>query len=270
MATSIPSARSRFGDTTFTKIFVGGLAWETQSRGLQKHFEQFGEILEAAVIIDKKSGRSKGYGFVTFRDPEAARRACLDPNPVIDGRRANCNLASLGCSQPPPPAAHSEGIYFRSSQAPHPYRGISSHLQPFPYGYQQRVLYYPYGYVTYRDEHLYSHGHGPPVAYGGYHYPQLFARNPHTNSSVPPFIQPNYFLVPGHGYDSQQGSGVPDQSLPHSSPQDVDTVTIAQPSGDVHSTSQSPSASTASPQSIVPAHGEEYMQGATGLESNIT
>ena len=40
---------------------------------------------------------------VTFRDPEAARRACADPNPVIDGRRANCNIASLGRPRPSPP-----------------------------------------------------------------------------------------------------------------------------------------------------------------------
>lgn len=33
---------------------------------------------------------------MTFRDPESATRACMDPSPVIDGRRANCNLASLG------------------------------------------------------------------------------------------------------------------------------------------------------------------------------
>lgn len=37
---------------------------------------------------------------MTFRDPESAKRACADPNPVIDGRRANCNLAALG--RPPP------------------------------------------------------------------------------------------------------------------------------------------------------------------------
>lgn len=36
---------------------------------------------------------------MTFCDPEAATRACADPNPVIDGRRANCNLASLGRPQ---------------------------------------------------------------------------------------------------------------------------------------------------------------------------
>lgn len=33
---------------------------------------------------------------MTFRDPEAAKRACINANPVIDGRKANCNLASLG------------------------------------------------------------------------------------------------------------------------------------------------------------------------------
>ncbi len=40
---------------------------------------------------------------VTFRDPESARKACEDPTPVIDGRRANCNLASLGRAQPAVP-----------------------------------------------------------------------------------------------------------------------------------------------------------------------
>lgn len=42
---------------------------------------------------------------MTFRDPEAARRACADPTPIIDGRRANCNLASLGRPRPPLPYA---------------------------------------------------------------------------------------------------------------------------------------------------------------------
>lgn len=57
-----PSAQ--FGDTTYTKLFVGGLAWETQKETMKKYFEQFGDILEAVVITDKATGRSKGYGFV--------------------------------------------------------------------------------------------------------------------------------------------------------------------------------------------------------------
>lgn len=56
---------SPFGDTTYTKVFVGGLAWETQSEALRRHFEQYGGILEAVVITDKNTGRSKGYGFVS-------------------------------------------------------------------------------------------------------------------------------------------------------------------------------------------------------------
>lgn len=56
---------SPFGDTTYTKVFVGGLAWETQSETMRHYFAQFGEILEAVVITDKNTGRSKGYGFVS-------------------------------------------------------------------------------------------------------------------------------------------------------------------------------------------------------------
>lgn len=56
--------RSQFGDTTLTKVFVGGLAWETPTEEMRRYFEQFGEILEAVIITDKASGKSKGYGFV--------------------------------------------------------------------------------------------------------------------------------------------------------------------------------------------------------------
>ncbi|KAK1323271.1 hypothetical protein QJS10_CPA02g00792 [Acorus calamus] len=98
-----PNLTGQFGDTTYTKVFVGGLAWETQRETMRKYFEQFGEILEAVVITDKNTGRSKGYGFVTFQEPEAAMRACVDASPVIDGRRANCNLASLGVQRTRPP-----------------------------------------------------------------------------------------------------------------------------------------------------------------------
>jgi RNA recognition motif-containing protein len=49
--------RSRFGDTKLTKVFVGGLAWETSSEDLQQHFERYGDILEAVVILDRVTGR---------------------------------------------------------------------------------------------------------------------------------------------------------------------------------------------------------------------
>ena len=47
------------------KLFVGGLPWSTTTDTLKKHFEQYGEIEEAAVIFDKETGKSKGFGFVS-------------------------------------------------------------------------------------------------------------------------------------------------------------------------------------------------------------
>jgi len=83
-------------DTTFTKIFVGGLPYHTTDDTLRKFFERFGEIEEAVVITDRATGKSRGYGFVTMATKEAAQEAIKDPNPVVDGRKANVNLAYLG------------------------------------------------------------------------------------------------------------------------------------------------------------------------------
>nr|XP_057908160.1 RNA-binding protein 38-like isoform X2 [Doryrhamphus excisus] len=83
-------------DTTYTKIFVGGLPYHTDDTALRKYFQTFGDIDEAVVITDKHTGKSRGYGFVTMVDRVAAEQACKDANPIIDGRKANVNLAYLG------------------------------------------------------------------------------------------------------------------------------------------------------------------------------
>ncbi|TVU47458.1 hypothetical protein EJB05_07061 [Eragrostis curvula] len=114
-----------FGDTTLTKVFVGGLAWETHKDTLREHFERYGDILEAVIISDKLTGRSKGYGFVTFKEADAAKKACEDATPVINGRRANCNLASLGAK----PRAHILRPSPPATPAPH---ALPSPHQPAP------------------------------------------------------------------------------------------------------------------------------------------
>ncbi|ONM35940.1 RNA-binding (RRM/RBD/RNP motifs) family protein [Zea mays] len=161
---SPPSVMGQFGDTTYTKVFVGGLAWETQKETMRKYFEQFGEILEAVVITDKNTGRSKGYGFVTFRDPDAAMRACVDPAPVIDGRRANCNLASLGVqrSRPPTPQ-HGGARNFRVMKSFNQQAGIQGGLgaafpshATFPhYAIPQGLPFHVYGYSPYTPDYGY-------------------------------------------------------------------------------------------------------------------
>ncbi|XP_064652347.1 RNA-binding protein 38-like isoform X1 [Lineus longissimus] len=83
-------------DTTLTKLFVGGLPYHTTNESLRKYFEEFGDIEEAVVITDKLTEKSRGYGFVTMSDKIGAEKAIENPNPTIDGRKANVNLAYLG------------------------------------------------------------------------------------------------------------------------------------------------------------------------------
>lgn len=61
-------------DTTFTKIFVGGLPYHTTDSSLRKYFEVFGDIEEAVVITDRQTGKSRGYGFVSIDDLWTDRR----------------------------------------------------------------------------------------------------------------------------------------------------------------------------------------------------
>lgn len=57
------------------KLYVGNLPWSVTSESLHSLFAPFGEITEAIVIRDRMSGRSKGFGFVTFATEEDAQKA---------------------------------------------------------------------------------------------------------------------------------------------------------------------------------------------------
>lgn len=204
------NSQSQFGDTTYTKVFVGGLAWETQSDTMRRYFEQFGEILEAVVITDKNTGRSKGYGFVTFRDPEAARRACADPTPIIDGRRANCNLASLGRLRPALP--------FGRLRSPSPYVGPPrasvggfGYQQPVPYNFQQGYVYSLYGFPPYGPEYTYAQGVYNP--YLAQQYLQLYGIPGSPGTPVYPYGQLGQSVPGGHGYTTMQNYPIPNPHI---------------------------------------------------------
>jgi RNA recognition motif-containing protein len=76
------------------KLFIGSLSWDTTDDGLHEAFAQFGEISEAKVICDRDSGRSRGFGFVTFNDDEAADKAIAAMNGFqLDGRAIRVDVA---------------------------------------------------------------------------------------------------------------------------------------------------------------------------------
>ncbi len=76
------------------KVYVGNLPFSVDDEGLRKIFAHHGEIEEASVIKDKFSGRSKGFGFVTFKDDEDAKKAISALNDKeVEGRNLKVNEA---------------------------------------------------------------------------------------------------------------------------------------------------------------------------------
>ncbi|CAH1103106.1 unnamed protein product [Psylliodes chrysocephalus] len=120
-------------DTTWTKLFVGGLPYHTSDKSLRDHFAVYGDIEEAVVITDRQTGKSRGYGFVIMGDRASAERACKDPNPIIDGRKANVNLAILGAK---PRGNVPTGFPFQSVRA-----GAYPTLLPSQYGVPPGYVY---------------------------------------------------------------------------------------------------------------------------------
>ncbi|KAK9123086.1 hypothetical protein Sjap_012688 [Stephania japonica] len=94
------------------KLFVRGLAWDSTSETLcavsalmfadcmlgMPAFRAHGEIEEGAVILDKVTGKSRGYGFITYKHMESTQDALKEPSKLIDGRLAVCSLACEGVS----------------------------------------------------------------------------------------------------------------------------------------------------------------------------
>jgi cold-inducible RNA-binding protein len=76
------------------KIFVGGLDWNTNDQNLNDAFGQFGVVTEAKVIMDRETGRSRGFGFVTFQDGADGDSAVAEMDgKMLDGRTVRVNVA---------------------------------------------------------------------------------------------------------------------------------------------------------------------------------
>lgn len=77
------------------KLFVGSLSWNTTSEHLREAFAACGDVIEAKVITDRDSGRSRGFGFVTFQDDQGSARAIeeLDGS-TLDGRTIKVDKAT--------------------------------------------------------------------------------------------------------------------------------------------------------------------------------
>lgn len=67
------------------KLFVGGISWETTEETFGNYFSKYGELTDSVIMLDKQSGRPRGFGFVTYVDPAVVDKV-LEEEHVIDGR----------------------------------------------------------------------------------------------------------------------------------------------------------------------------------------
>jgi len=77
------------------KLYVGNLAWSIDNQKLSELFSEFGTVTSANIIMDKYSGRSKGFGFVEMSDDDAAKKAITALNgKAVEGRELKVSEAT--------------------------------------------------------------------------------------------------------------------------------------------------------------------------------
>ncbi|KAK9945012.1 hypothetical protein M0R45_010544 [Rubus argutus] len=79
-------------DSDESKLFIGGLAWDTSEEKLTEYFNQYGDVTQAVIMRDKATGRPRGFGFVVFSDPAVLDRVLNDKH-TIDGRAVEAKKA---------------------------------------------------------------------------------------------------------------------------------------------------------------------------------
>ena len=148
-------------DSASRKLFVRGLGFDTTNDTLREAFVVHGEVVEGIVIINKLTGKSRGFGFVTFRDLHGALSALTQPTRVIDGRFTTCQLAAAGSQQlaAQPEDVASRKIYVGNVPASSTFENLKSLFSQFgeiedgPIGFDKVTQKSRgYGLILYKSE----------------------------------------------------------------------------------------------------------------------
>eukprot|EP01112_Ceratiomyxa_fruticulosa_P011775 TRINITY_DN3229_c0_g1_i1.p1 TRINITY_DN3229_c0_g1~~TRINITY_DN3229_c0_g1_i1.p1 ORF type:complete len:230 (+),score=58.83 TRINITY_DN3229_c0_g1_i1:222-911(+) len=144
------------------KVFVGGISWKADEVSLASYFSnQFGPVLECKIIMDRLTGKSKGYGFVTFQNEDSAKKVKEAANIFFLGKTMNVGDAvrrggneqnyqypETTYGYPVPPYYQQAAPqYFHPAQAEYQFYGVP----PFPQNvYPQAFppVYYPQAQST--------------------------------------------------------------------------------------------------------------------------
>ncbi len=84
-----------------TKLYVGNLSYSTTDDSLKNAFAQAGTVVSASVLVDRMSGRSRGFGFVEMEEADAAKAIDMWNDKELDGRKLRVNEARPMAERPP-------------------------------------------------------------------------------------------------------------------------------------------------------------------------
>ncbi|CAE7086301.1 unnamed protein product [Rhizoctonia solani] len=169
------------------KIYVGNLSWNTNDDTLRNVFSQYGNVLDSIVMRDRETGRSRGFGFVTYATQEEASGAIATANGIdLDGRQIKVNLANARGTAGPGNSA--QGMYAPPSGFGGGYGGFPAGGFPaggYPSGAPSGP--YPGGFTGFQPSQ------GNPSGFGGYN------QQAPTGYGVPPNqFPPNQSGYPGY------------------------------------------------------------------------
>ncbi|XP_039058080.1 glycine-rich RNA-binding protein 4, mitochondrial-like [Hibiscus syriacus] len=90
-----------------SKLFVGGISYQTDDQSLREAFSKYGEVIDAKIIVDRETGRSKGFGFVSYSSTEDASSAIQ----ALDGRELNGRQVKVAYAAERPPRNFGGGSF---------------------------------------------------------------------------------------------------------------------------------------------------------------
>ncbi|WFD36115.1 hypothetical protein MCUN1_002986 [Malassezia cuniculi] len=156
------------------KVYVGNLSWNTTDDGLARAFSPYGQLTDYIVMKDRDTGRSRGFGFVTFMTQQEADAAIMALNEEeLDGRRIRVNMAN---SRPPASGAGMGASLGYAGLTGGYGAGAYSAVQPgyAPYGSQPAG----FGYGQQAGYGMYQQAYPPPGFAAGYPQQAGFAAYP--------------------------------------------------------------------------------------------
>ncbi|WFD42445.1 hypothetical protein MPSI1_001090 [Malassezia psittaci] len=188
------------------KVYVGNLSWNTTDDGLAHAFSPFGQLTDYIVMKDRDTGRSRGFGFVTFVTQQEADAAIAALNEQeLDGRRIRVNMAN---SRPPMgggmnganlgysglTGGYGAGAY-GAAQGGYGGYGVSSPLNAYAVNPQQPNFAYGQqaGYPAYQQQPYGGQPTGYPAPQPGYHGQQAsfaYGAQQHYGAPSPSFPPP--------------------------------------------------------------------------------